>query len=329
MGHTTNTAAAHHNLASMRSHTSRLTHSTAANSHASLSPYSATHSTFHRPSSVSTAPHTVRNPLTPSYTVSAYPICTPPPPAFVHSSLDISDISRSSNRSQRQQSMHTRDHINVYDIEGAQTRQHRQAKRPTSTRQQYEGSEPTGLLRYVRPAAVDTRDVDRPDDTDEPFSTHFTSSSATSPATPASPPTRPRSSPPTTAATHPTYRSPYNRFAHSPHVLTPPSLPFHSLYHVAIPSTDTVPPFRCTLQRSSALPSNCTPMGGVDGSELDESGKGGRKRKCSRRMKGVSARVQCWRASGGEVERSTAHSGGGQWQRIRVQDIELVSSLTL
>ena len=351
MGYTTTTpAAAYPSLDNMHPYPNRPVPSSTASSkatttHAPLSPYSATHSTFHRPTSASTTHCPARrNPLNPSYSLPTYPIYTPPPPPFVHSSLDIADISRT--RTQQRATMHTRDHINVHDIDGAQTKQQQRthSKPATALQQPYQAAEPTGLLHYVRPAVVDTTDIEQPDDASEPFSPHFTSSIASSsPTTPASPPSRPRSSPPSTtaqAAHRPAYRSPYTRFSHSPHVLTLPTTAFAELYHVAVPSTDPLPAFRCTLHRTSALPSNCAPMGGVDGRELDEiggsktKGRGGGVRRRSKRMKGVSARVQCWRASEGEVERSAAHissgaSGGGEWRRIRVQDIELVSSLTL
>ena len=338
MGHTNNTAAApRHTVANIQSYTNRPAHSstvslTAANSHTPLSPYSATHSTFHHASAALTAQCPSRNPLTPSYILPTYPICTPPPPAFVHSSLDVSDIARVST-AQRRRAICTRDNINVHDIEGARPRQYRQSRRISTSRQGYEGSESTGLLHYMRPAGVvDAADADQPDDTAEPFSPHFASSSATvTAAAPASPPSRPRSSPPTTSSTahKPAYRSPYTRFSHSPHVLTPPTIAFASLYHAAIPSTDTLPPFRYTLQRTSALPSSCAPLGGVDGSDLDEVRREKKQKWRRKRMQSVSARVQCWRMSEGEVERSAVQINGGEWQRMRVQDIELVSSLTL
>ena len=87
------------------------------------------------------------------------------------------------------------------------------------------------------------------------------------------------------------------------------------------------------------IPSNCIPMGGVDAAGLDGVGngsgkRGGKgKRKHSKRMKGVPARVECWRVSGGEMERNAVGGGvvgrGGEWQRMRVEDIELVSSLRM
>ena len=323
-----------HTLGNMQPYYYRAAHSLPefnqpASSHVPLSPHSATHPTFHRPSFASTALCPGRNPLTPSYQLPVYPICTPPAPSFVRSSLDISDISHT--RTHRPAMTHTRDNINVHDIDGAQSKQHGPGKRAIhSSQQQYAAADPSGLLRYMRPTAVDTSDTEQPDEASEPFSLHFASSN-NSPAAPASPPCRPRSSPPTTTPT--AYRSPYTRFSHSPHVLTPPSIPFSSLYHAAIPSTDPLPSFRCTLHRSSALPAKFAPLGGVDGSELDEVGaKRKWKKKRSGRMGGVSARVQCWRAGEGEVERSTVHSGvdgSGEWQRMRVHDIELVSSLIL
>ena len=307
---------------------------TAANTHQSLTPYSATRSTFHHSATPSTLQGAVRNPLAPFYHLPAYPICTPPPPPFVRSSLDISDIDRSCPPRPRMQ-QRSRDPIGVHDTEGARPRGD---ERNRVARRQVEKTAPMGLHSYLLPAAVDAADDEQPDETSEPFTAHF----ATFPPTPldapsaVSPPSRPRSSPPsTTAASHSSvHRSPYARFSHSPHVLTLPAVPFDALYHTAVPSTDPLPPFRCTLKRTAVLPSKCAPMGGVaevDGAELDEEARSKRrrsKRGNSRRLNGVSARVQCWRDGEGEVERGGVPGGGSHWQQLRVQDIELVSSLT-
>ena len=131
-----------------------------------------------------------------------------------------------------------------------------------------------------------------------------------------------------------------HRFQYSPNVTAPPSAAFHVAYTAAV--RDPLPSFCFALHRPLHLPGHQAPIGG--GGEHSGGHRRGSKEEApwphppvalesrasrtttTRRgwKERVTARVDCWRESAGEVGRKC---DGDEWRRLREEDLTAVRTL--